>query len=365
MAAKIRCRNHASATHQRWGKGAGPRRSARAIPHHRRQRGSMSVMMLFSLLALFAVAAFSIDIGHILLVRDELQNAADAAALAGANSLLPGNPNPNWSVAQANAASAVSLNSSDGVKLTTASVQSGFWNLTGSPAGMQASTISPGTYDNPAVQVTVSRAAGLNGGPVSFFFAPFFGVNNGPVTATAVAVVSAPGSIAPGGLFPVAIGQCIYNQYWNSQAGSPAIDPSTGKPYVVQIGNGAKSKGCEEGQWTSFQTDRNDVPTVRGLMQNGNPTALSIGDSIWIQSGVKTTLYNSVPSNTIVVVPVVAQLASSNAPIVGFAAFYIDFPVGGSGKYIQGHFIAGYELTAGGAQVGPYYGAYVPPRLAK
>jgi len=322
--------------------------------------------MLFSLLAAFAIAAFSIDIGHTLLVRYELQNAADAAALAGANSLLPGNPNPQWSVAQDNAASAVSLNSSDGVKLTTASVQSGFWNLTGFPAGMQASTISPGTYDNPAVQVTVSRAAGVNGGPVSFFFAPLFGVNNGPVTATAVAVVSAPGSIAPGGLFPVAIGQCIYEQYWNSQAGSPTIDPSTGQPYTVQIGNGALSNGCEAGQWTSFQTDRNDVPTVRGLMQNGNPTALSIGDSIWIQNGVKTTLYSSVPANTDVLVPVVVQVTSGNAAIVGFAAFHIDSAVGGSGKYIQGHFIAAYEITTGGAaQAGPYYGAYVPPRLAQ
>ncbi|SAL82369.1 hypothetical protein AWB74_06246 [Caballeronia arvi] len=321
--------------------------------------------MLFSILAALAVAAVSIDIGRVFVARYELQNAADAAALAGAGSLLPGNPNPKWSVAQANAASAVSLNSSDGVKLTTASVQSGFWNLTGSPAGMQASTISPGTYDNPAVQVTVSRAAGLNGGPVSFFFAPLFGVVSGPVAATAVAVVSAPGYVAPGGLFPVAIGKCIYDQYWDAQTGAPKVDPSTGQVYTFQFGNGQTyGGGCAAGQWTSFQTDNNDVPTVRGLISSGNPVGLGIGDSIWIESGVKATIYDSVPTNTNVLIPVVQQVSSSNAAIVGFAAFRID-SVNKSGKYIQGHLITGYKITAGTGQSGPYYGAYVPPRLAQ
>jgi len=101
-------------------------------------------------------------------------------------------------------------------------------------------------------------------------------------------------------------------------------------------------------------------------MQTGNPTALSIGDSIWIQPGDKTTLYSSVPANVDVLVPVVAQVTSGNAAIVGFAAFHIDASVGKDAKYIQGHFITGYEITTGGAaQAGPYYGAYVPPRLAQ
>lgn len=322
--------------------------------------------MLFSLFATLAVAAFSIDLGHIFLARYELQSAADAAALAGASSLLPGSPNPNWSVAQVQASSAVSLNGSDGVNLTTASVKSGFWNLTGSPAGMQASTISPKTYDNPAVQVAVSRAAGVNGGPVSYFFAPLFGVKNGSVTATAVAVVSAPGYVAPGGLFPVAIGQCIYDQYWNAQLGIPKIDPSTGQAYTFQFGNGQTySGGCAAAQWTSFETDNNDVPTVRGLIANGNPTGLSIGDSIWIESGVKTTIYSSVPSNTDVLIPVVQQVTASSAAIVGFAAFHIDGAASGSSKYIQGHLTTGFKISAGTGQSGPYYGAYVPPRLAQ
>jgi hypothetical protein len=325
----------------------------------------MSISMLFTLLAALGVAAFSVDIGRGFVVRDELQNAADAAALAGAGSLLPGNP-PNWSAAQATAASAVSLNSSDGVKLKTASVKSGFWNLTGSPAGMQASTISPGTFDNPAIQVMVSRSTGLNGGPVSFFFAPIFGVNNGPVSATAVAVVSAPGYVAPGGLFPVAIGKCVYDQFWDAQTGTPTVDPTTRQVYSFQFGNGALKGTCAASEWTSFQTNANDVTTVRGLIANGNPTGLGIGDSIWIQSGVKATIYDSVPNTADKLIPIVDQVTSSNATIVGFAAFHIDsVNKTGNNKYIQGHLITGYKITASTGASGPYYGAYVPPRLAK
>ncbi|WP_279629102.1 TadG family pilus assembly protein [Caballeronia ptereochthonis] len=335
----------------------------------------MSIMMPFLLLIALMAGAVALDMGHLYLAQAELQTAADAAALAGAASLLSASSSgPNWSAAQAAAASAVSLNSSDGVTLHDASIQSGYWNLSGSPAGMQATTIVPGSYDAAAVQVTVSRAPGLNGGPVSYFLAPLFGMNNGPVSATSVAMVSAPGSIGAGGLFPVAIGTCIYSLYWNARTGTPKIDPSTGAAYEVSFGAGSNVRGCQSGQWTSFQTNANDVPTVRGFIASGNPTALNIGDSIWIEPGAKTTLYSDVSTkagiNGIdVILPVVndaSSASSSTQPIVAFAAFHIDKAHGGSGKYIQGHLLAGYKITTvGNGQVGPYYGAYVPPRLAR
>ena len=325
----------------------------------------MAITMPFALIAALAFGAFAVDLGHVFLARTELQTAADASALTGAGTLLAGGSTPNWSSASASAATAVSLNSSDGVTLKNASVQTGFWNLANASSGLKATNITPGAYDAPAVQVIVSRAAGLNGGAIGFWFAKLFGVGSGPASATAVAIVAAPGYVAPGGLFPVAIGKCIYSQYWNVQSGTPAIDPATGKPFTIQIGNGATYRGCEAGQWTSFQTDNNDVTTVRGLISGGNPTGLSIGDAIWIEPGVKTSIYANVPSNIDVLVPVVEQATTSRQPVIAFAAFHIDNATGGSGKYIEGHFIAGYKITASAGQVGPYYGAYVPPRLAR
>jgi hypothetical protein len=92
---------------------------------------------------------------------------------------------------------------------------------------------------------------------------------------------------------------------------------------------------------------------------------LSIGDSIWLQPGAKTALYSSVPLNVTVVMPVAAQIdPKTYVPIVAFAAFHIDGTVGGSQKYIQGHFVGGYRIPASASGVGPNYGAYIPPRLA-
>src|SRR5262249_30684068 len=52
-----------------------------------KRRGSVVVMTLFLSMALLAMMAFSIDIGYSVAVKSELQNAADAAALAAAQQL--------------------------------------------------------------------------------------------------------------------------------------------------------------------------------------------------------------------------------------------------------------------------------------
>ena len=111
-------------------------------------------------------------------------------------------------------------------------------------------------------------------------------------------------------------------------------------------------------------TDANDVPTVRDLIANGNPTAVSIGDSIWIQPGTKNSLYNDVIVPSTALLPVVQDVSSSThakAMVLGFGPFMITASVGGSSKYIEGHFVAGYQvpIAAGG---GPAYGAFIPRR---
>jgi hypothetical protein len=158
----------------------------------------------------------------------------------------------------------------------------------------------------------------------------------------------------------------VYNQYWNAATNQPLIDPLTGLPFQFSITNGQTYGAlCMGGQWTSFQSTATDTTTMGGLMVTGNPTTLNIGDTINLATGVKATLYTSVPVGATVVLPVVTQTSSSTyVPIVAFAAFHIDASFGGSNKYIQGHFVAGVKLTGVATGVGPYYGVYVPPRLA-
>jgi len=326
--------------------------------------------LLFTLTLLLMFGAFAVDVPRVFAVNHELQNAADAAALAGAGALTTGSSVPNWTAAAASAAAAVPLNGSDGVKLSSGTVKAGYWDVAASsPTLVAPSAVTlpapAGQMPEPAVQVTITRDASNNGGLVKLLLGVLVGTGSTSDSATSVAVITPPSAVPAGGLFPVVMDQCVFNQYWNSQTNQPKLD-STGLPHEFAIGNGTMYGGsCEAGQWTSFQTVANDTPTVRGLITNGNPTGLKVGDSIYIQPGVKDTIYSSVPTGVTVVMPVGTNVSTSGmTSIIAFAAFYIDKSSGGSGKYISGHFVAGYKIPTQASGIGTGYGSYVAPRIA-
>ncbi|WP_246541508.1 pilus assembly protein TadG-related protein [Collimonas antrihumi] len=367
-------------------------------------KGSVLVFVAGILLVLTGFAVAAIDVGRVFIVRNEMQNVADAAALAGANCLdrqsLAGSTTEctsatsttlNWDRASAKATDELGRNTADNRAISTTDsghqIDVGYWNLlTKSPSGGTLSkTFTPLTNDDkPAVRVTITKDVGKNNGPITMLTRWMFGGSDVPMTAKAVAVISSPGSVVPGALIPVAINQCMFDQYWDSVKGQPVlfksgdVDPyglsKLGQPWEVRIGSSYHYPSCESGQWTSFQQNANDVPTVRDLIANGNPTALNITDNTWIQPGTKDSLYNSLssqyptPPGADVTVVVVNQPSgwstNTQTPIVGFAGFHIDDIQGGSGKYIQGHFIQG-AISSGSSGVGPYYGTYTPPRLAQ
>ncbi len=262
-----------------------------------RQRGAVGMIAPVLLIIFLSIGAMAVDIAHLYVVRNELQNAADAAALAGAAGLNPISPTPQWSNGVTKGTNAISLNGSDGKALAAGTVTAGYWNLTGSPAGMQAQTITPGTNDVPGVQVTISRSSGNNGGAVKGWLAWVFGGGAAAIQATAVAVIAAPGTANPGALFPVALNQCLFSLYWNSTMNQPTNDPSTGQPYVIDIETSypSSSPTCYSGEWTGF-TGATDASTEKGLVTGGNPTSLSVGQSINIANGVKTSVYMAIPA---------------------------------------------------------------------
>ena len=369
----------------------------------RKEKGTILVLAAGLLLILAGFAVLAIDVGRVFIVRSEMQNAADAAALAGANCLsrqsLAGSSTEctsatsttlNWSRASAKATYQLGLNSADNRAISTTDsghqIDVGYWNLLSkSPSGGTLSTtFTPLTInDKPAVRVTITKDVGKNNGPIRMLTNAMFGGSDVPMTAKAVAVISSPASVTPGSLIPMAINKCMFDLYWDSTTNSPKTATSTtlngvpqviGQPWEVRIGSSYHYSTCESGQWTSFQQDVNDVPSVRNLITNGNPTPLNIGDNTWIEPGTKNSLYNDLssqyptPPGADVTVPVVNQPAgwstNTQAPIVAFAGFHINDIQGGSSKYIQGHFIQGIS-TGGSSGVGPYYGTYTPPRLAQ
>lgn len=316
------------------------------------------VVLLFSVLLGFA--GLAIDVGHIMVIKNELSNAADAAALAGAGHFWHNNSSstPDWFSAQTAASTSAPPNKSAGTTLVDYEVETGYWNLDHSPPGLQAVSITPGARDAPAIKVTVRRAAGKNGGPVNTFFGTFIGKSTIDIAAEAIAVSNAPSSVNPGTLMPIAISREV--------ADKKGDECKESNP--CRIGSAYHYPNSMAGQWTSLTLDTNNVPTIRDLIANGNSDSLGIGTLIWIQPGTKTTLYRDVPVGSDVVFLVVDSIlrddTHSEVPIFGFIGFHITASVGGSGKYIEGYFLD--SIKVGGSPGGwPNYGVYVPPRLVQ
>lgn len=370
----------------------------------RHMRGAMLILGALIIIPLVGFAILAIDIGRVFIVRNELQNVADAAALAGANCLTrqsdPASTNDclstiapalNWARASARAQAQLADNSADNFAIVGADpgnqVTVGYFNLlTKSPSGGAFSTtFTPLTVnDKPAVRVVVRKAPGWNAGPVAMLTNLMFNVG-GPLSmaAEAVAVISAPSGVLPNGVVPQAINKCMYDQFWDSATGTPVIytgtppDPfgisTIGQPWRVRIGSAYHYGTCASGQWTTFDQDVNSQAAVGELISNGNPVALGIGDLTWIQPGTKTASYNDLDAKyptppgadvTVLVVDTTDLSTKGEAPIVAFAGFHIDDIQGGSGKYIEGHFIPS-SVAPGGAGIGPFYGTYTPPRIAQ
>ena len=344
------------------------------------QRGSTLVLVSLMLPVLVGLMALAVDVTRIMLVKDELRRAAEAGALAGARGLLTTGA-IDWSGAAQRARDAVTRNDAASAPLRDAGVEYGFWDLAtqglGAPGSFAAGTTPPiGGSWAPALRVTVARDASANGqangGPLSLFFGPFLGQTLQNVTASAIAIQSAPGGVQPGMLLPTAINKCMFDLYWNAATGTP-IPVSPNSPYYnpanpleLRIGSQNQYGSCDSGQWSTFKTIDNSVPAVRNLLASGNPVSLSIGDKTYIDSGVATALYSNVVFPKTYLVPVVTSLARGYQTIVAFAPFRVTNSVGGNTKAIFGQFVPLSEFPGGVLPGGStYYGTPAPPALVR
>ena len=331
----------------------------------RDESGQVLVLVALGAVFLIGMAALAVDVSHGLVVRNELQNAADASALAGAGNLFLPSPGPDWARAEGAASGSIAWNKSDGKSLVNCQVQSGYWNLSQSPAGLQPQDITPGPQDVPAVKVQVRKADGQNGGPVPTYFARIFGLNSIPVQAQAVAVVANPGYAEPGAILPVAISKELADKYKEHKDLANKF----------KIGSAYHYPNSMAGQWTSFLTASNNVPTIRDLLESGNPGRISVGDQIYIQPGTKDSIYQAGPNPSIcdfigkdVLLPIVDAVLRDDthdwAPVAGFIGFHIVSVEKAPEKTITGYFVDGFTAPKSGGS-GPNYGALTPLRLVQ
>ena len=131
-------------------------------------RGVTLLWVALLLVVLLGIAALAVDVGYMAVTRNESQNAADAAALAGAR-LLGQNyyertlPRTEGVSAQAQDTAALNAVAAEKLAADNAITQIGTWD----PA---AKTFDATAVDYPnAVQVEVRREAGRTHGPISTY----------------------------------------------------------------------------------------------------------------------------------------------------------------------------------------------------
>jgi hypothetical protein len=199
----------------------------------REEQGVVLILVIIALVVLLAFAALALDVGNVMVVRNELQNIADGAALAGARTLgrlyeCDGNivtcsqPMPYQEqltyVADASVINQACIDVGSqstaggrtGITINGADIVIGNWD-----ASTKTLSVTPTSPD--AVRVTARRDASAND-PISTFFARIFGMNTIDVSATATAALTGQSTAAPGGLpLPIGISKYRFTQPYCQQ----------------------------------------------------------------------------------------------------------------------------------------------------
>jgi hypothetical protein len=191
------------------------------------ERGSVLVFVAVSLAACLAFSVLAIDVGAILVTRVQLQNAADAAALAGASALVNGDQDEATTRAIAVAGQNVALQ--DGMD----------------PVVISDDDVS---FPQPLQCRVVTHRTEATGDPLHTFFSPIIGVSNRVAQVTAVAVAE---------YYYVCGTDCVkpwsVPDRWNDLNNNGQFDYA--EPYTDVNGNGQHDPGepytdrNRNGQW--------------------------------------------------------------------------------------------------------------------
>ncbi|HZT80786.1 MAG TPA: pilus assembly protein TadG-related protein, partial [Gemmataceae bacterium] len=146
-----------------------------------RRHGSVLPLLTISLVALCGFVALAVDVGLMVVARTQAQNAADAAAMAGARS-IDGSPSGNVANATLNAQAAAAANTVLGKSVQTSEVTirhgAYHYDPTAQKFSPQFPPQAPDNYN--LTQATVTRTSATA-------FARVFGLSAFNVSATAVA----------------------------------------------------------------------------------------------------------------------------------------------------------------------------------
>jgi Flp pilus assembly protein TadG len=237
---------------------------------HRREEGAVLPIMAVYLLVGIGVLAMAVDLGHIFLVKSELQRTADAAALAGALRLMTpssgvssgvtaASPDCTRAITSAQAVGTQNKTDAQTTTLANIAVSLGIWNgATFSDTGCA----SPNLVN--AVQVKASRIIDV------FFGGILTGSRTMNLSALATVLVGTVGALPPGyKTLPLAVD-------------SDKL-PSNGEKLVMHLNPTPGDDGC----WHTFFWQNPAASLLRDIINGDVDTpSLKEGDYIKVKEGV-------------------------------------------------------------------------------
>ena len=279
-------------------------RRGRAIPRVVEDRQGVTAIIVALTLFVFAgLAALAVDLGHLYVVSNELKNAADAGALAGARFLLDDDGNINtqanrlaYEAAIANASEKLPVEVND-YSSNTGDVQRGHWSFTTRTFTPNASSdqadlgnrsfldldLDTGLIN--AVRVVARRESN----PAASYFARIFGYENFGLVRESVAYLGFAGSLGPFDVdLPIAICEqsIVQNGVYTCNVGR-----------LISSGNVVSNH--ETGGWTDFNQvgdpcqGGTNADLVKDLIASGgNPKGLKLGRDMATNGGAIEAAFN-------------------------------------------------------------------------
>ncbi|MEJ2201592.1 MAG: pilus assembly protein TadG-related protein [Desulfuromonadaceae bacterium] len=289
------------------------------------QRGAVLVLISVLMIVFIGIIALVVDLGHLYLVRNELQNAADAGALAGAGNLYnydPSDPSGDGlellGTANQFAYDTATSNSSENIAVevqwtggNSGDIQRGHWSFSEEtftaidsldpfPSLANYSTLQLDVMDgstpdrSPAFVNAVKVVTRRETNPAVSYFAQIFGFESFIRSAEAIGYIGYAGKLEPGDVDqPIAI--CRESILQTDESGNPFYSCNIGR----MINSGSNEESNETGGWTDFNQENspcsggtNAVDVADNICGDGNPNPILYGEEMATNGGQITSAFN-------------------------------------------------------------------------